>query len=101
MHPTGFVDPAAPNASTKVLCGEMMRGVGGLLLAPSGARFVNELQPRDKVVDAQAASGAQEFAIVLNEAMALEAGKHLELLEERVAEEHAASRAAKAGGRVE
>ena len=29
IHPTGFVDSTAPDASTKVLCGEMMRGVGG------------------------------------------------------------------------
>jgi len=49
VHPTGFVDPAEPEASTKVLCGEMMRGVGGLLVTPNGSRFVNELSPRDKV----------------------------------------------------
>ena len=79
VHPTGFVDPAEVGAPTKVLCGEMMRGVGGVLLRPNGARFVDELKPRDKVVDAQLGTGEREFAIVLNEPMALEAGKHVEL----------------------
>ena len=79
IHPTGFVDPTAPDASTKVLCGEMMRGVGGILLTSDGKRFVNELAPRDKVVDGQLKSGSKEFAIVLNQAMATEAGKHVEL----------------------
>ena len=50
IHPTGFLDPNHLEATTKVLCGEMMRGVGGLLLTPNGTRFVNELAPRDKVV---------------------------------------------------
>ena len=31
IHPTGFLDPTHLEATTKVLCGEMMRGVGGLL----------------------------------------------------------------------
>jgi succinate dehydrogenase/fumarate reductase flavoprotein subunit len=79
IHPTGFVDPAHPTASTKVLCGEMMRGVGGILLTPAGERFVNELAPRDKVVDGQIATGASEFVLVLNQPMATEAGRHVEL----------------------
>merc|ERR1719152_535699 len=79
VHPTGFVDPDDPDGSTKVLCGEMMRGVGGILLTPTGKRFVNELAPRDKVVEGELATGAAEFAIVLNRAMAEEAGKHVEL----------------------
>merc|ERR1719160_627891 len=83
VHPTGFVDPAAPDAPTKVLCGEMMRGVGGLLLTPNGTRFVNELAPRDKVVAAELATGASEFAIVLNSAASKEAGKHAELYERK------------------
>ena len=40
VHPTGFVDATGVGASTKVLCGEMMRGVGGVLLLPDGRRFV-------------------------------------------------------------
>ena len=75
VHPTGFIDPADPNSTTKTLCGEtmrgvggvltqrvptsvttfpnmageMMRGVGGILITPDGDRFVDELKPRDKV----------------------------------------------------
>eukprot|EP00965_Chrysotila_dentata_P263432 6214830-Pleurochrysis_carterae.AAC.2 len=79
IHPTGFVDPSDPDASTKVLCGEMIRGVGGILLTPDGTRFVNELSPRDKVVAAQLATGAAAFPILLNAAAAAEAGKHVEL----------------------
>ena len=79
MHPTGFVDPADADASTKVLCGEMMRGVGGILLTPGGSRFVNELAPRDAVVAAEAATGAAEFVLLLNGPAADEAGKHVEL----------------------
>jgi len=79
VHPTGFVDAAKPNASTKVLCGEMMRGVGGILLTPKGERFVNELAPRDKVVDGQLSTGHAEFVLLLNADMAAEAGRHVEL----------------------
>ena len=67
VHPTGFIDPLKPAAPTKTLCGEMMRGVGGILVAPDGRRFVNELAPRDKVVDGQLATGASEFALVLSQ----------------------------------
>ena len=83
IHPTGFLDPNHLEATTKVLCGEMMRGVGGLLLTPNGTRFVNELAPRDKVVAAELATGASEFAIVLNSAASKEAGKHAELYERK------------------
>ena len=79
VHPTGFVDPSDPNSSTKVLCGEMMRGVGGILLTPDGHRFVDELKPRDKVVSAEKESGASEFTLLLNDRAATEAGKHTEL----------------------
>jgi len=79
VHPTGFVDPTNTTCHTKVLCGEMMRGVGGILLTTSGERFVNELAPRDKVVAAERASGSSEFIIVLSSAMAVEAGRHVDL----------------------
>ena len=78
VHPTGFLDPADLAAPAKVLCGEMMRGVGGVLLSPEGRRFVDELRPRDKVVEAELATGASEFTLLLNGAMAAEAGRHLE-----------------------
>jgi len=77
IHPTGFLDPADLKASAKSLCGEMMRGVGGVLLRPDGARFVNELLPRDQVVAAELESGSSEFVLLLNQPMATEAGKHV------------------------
>lgn len=49
IHPTGFVDPATPGARLKFLAGEMLRGEGGILLSPSGSRFVNELDTRAAV----------------------------------------------------
>ncbi|KAI5286408.1 hypothetical protein KEM55_000316 [Ascosphaera atra] len=52
VHPTGFVDPKDPNAPTKILAAEMLRGEGGILLAGEGERFVDELTTRDKVTDA-------------------------------------------------
>jgi len=44
------VDRNDPNNSTKVLCGEIMRGVGGILITSEGKRFCNELGTRDYVV---------------------------------------------------
>lgn len=53
VHPTGFMKVSNPNENWKFLCGELMRGIGGILLSPvTGWRFVDELQPRDLVTDA-------------------------------------------------
>jgi succinate dehydrogenase/fumarate reductase flavoprotein subunit len=49
VHPTGLVDPKEPEAKVKFLAAEALRGVGGLLLDNTGARFVDELQHRDYV----------------------------------------------------
>jgi succinate dehydrogenase/fumarate reductase flavoprotein subunit len=49
VHPTGLVDPKEPDAKVKFLAAEALRGVGGLLLDNTGARFVDELQHRDYV----------------------------------------------------
>ena len=51
LHPTGFIDPASPNDTTKFLAPEALRGLGGILLNSEGERFVNELDLRSKVVD--------------------------------------------------
>ena len=48
IHPTGFVDPANPQACVKFLAAEMLRGEGGILLH-KGRRFVNELDTRERV----------------------------------------------------
>ena len=39
IHPTGWVDPKDPTNPSKVLAGELMRGVGGILLNRSGNRY--------------------------------------------------------------
>ncbi|GAB1317339.1 hypothetical protein MFIFM68171_07549 [Madurella fahalii] len=48
IHPTGFVDPAAPRAPVKFLAAEMLRGEGAVLLR-AGRRFVDELDTRERV----------------------------------------------------
>jgi flavocytochrome c len=49
VHPTGWVDPKNPNSTNKVLAGELLRGVGGILLNDDGSRFCNELGIRSYV----------------------------------------------------
>ena len=50
VHPTGFWEPGTTASSSVILAPEALRGVGGVLLRPSdGARFTNELGPRDEV----------------------------------------------------
>ncbi|KAF2680912.1 Flavocytochrome c [Lentithecium fluviatile CBS 122367] len=51
VHPTGFVDPAAPESPLKFLAAEVLRGEGGLLLL-DGKRFINELETRENVTNA-------------------------------------------------
>ena len=48
IHPTGFLDPAAPDAPVKFLAAEVLRGTGGVLLR-AGKRFVNEMETREVV----------------------------------------------------
>jgi FAD-dependent fumarate reductase len=51
VHPTGFVDPADPETQLKFLAAEVLRAEGGILLM-DGARFVNELDTRERVAAA-------------------------------------------------
>jgi len=51
IHPTGFVDPKEPNAKTKFLAPEALRGVGGIMINSNGERFVNELDLRSSIVE--------------------------------------------------
>ncbi|CAG9535721.1 unnamed protein product [Cercopithifilaria johnstoni] len=51
IHPTAFVDPKDPAATTKFLAAEALRGKGAILLNDKGERFVNELGRRDHVTD--------------------------------------------------
>lgn len=55
IHPTGFVqmkDETTITSKWKFLCGELIRGIGGILLSSvNGERFVNELTTRDKAAN--------------------------------------------------
>ncbi|ORY91221.1 FAD binding domain-containing protein [Syncephalastrum racemosum] len=74
IHPTGFVDPADPDASTKFLAPEALRAVGAILLNAHGRRFANELARRDVLARAiQEQQGA--VYLVMTDAMAEEFGK--------------------------
>lgn len=53
VHPTGFIqlkDATTKSSKWKFLCGEVIRGIGGILVSSrNGKRFVNELATRDEV----------------------------------------------------
>ncbi|KAJ3082834.1 hypothetical protein HK102_001436 [Quaeritorhiza haematococci] len=47
VHPTGFVDPAQPDAPVKILAPESLTAHGGVLVDPGTSKcFVNELETR-------------------------------------------------------
>ncbi|KAI9346010.1 NADH-dependent fumarate reductase [Zopfochytrium polystomum] len=53
LHPTGFVDPSAPDSTVKFLAPEYIRAHGAILLDPAApTRFVNELADRHTVSSA-------------------------------------------------
>jgi hypothetical protein len=52
VHPSGFIDPTSPQANSKFLAPEALRGSGGLLLDSMGERFANELGSRSYLADA-------------------------------------------------
>ncbi|GEQ69923.1 hypothetical protein JCM33374_g3599 [Metschnikowia sp. JCM 33374] len=70
VHPTGFIqlkDPSTITSKWKFLCGELIRGIGGILVSAStGKRFVNELTTRDDVTAAIMENcGKSHVAIVI------------------------------------
>merc|ERR1719443_2085093 len=85
LHPTGFVNPSKPTDHVKTLAAELLRGVGGLLLAKNGSRFFDELGTRQAVVNAElrAAEGSgdahRHFSLVLNAKAAAKADRHVTL----------------------
>jgi flavocytochrome c len=78
LHPTGLVDPKRPDAPTKFLGPEALRGAGGVLVNARGRRFVDELGLRSAVtaaITAQAdeypgSEGSRVAYCVLNDAAA-------------------------------
>jgi len=93
IHPTGWVDPADPANTEKVLAAELMRGVGGVLLNGDGKRFCNELGTRAYVTDRMLRQDPQyndtrvwdvhgvvpTFSLVLAGSAAEEGKKHVDL----------------------
>ncbi|KAI6243830.1 FAD-binding-2 domain-containing protein [Aphelenchoides fujianensis] len=47
VHPTAFIDPKQPDAQTKFLAAEALRGKGAIVVNERGRRFANELGRRD------------------------------------------------------
>lgn len=93
VHPTGWIDPVNPNATTKILAAELMRGVGGILLNEEGSRFCNELGTRAYVTTQMlshdpkfAKSGKWDanatiptFYLILSSSAAADGKKHVDL----------------------
>lgn len=92
IHPTGWVDPADPNNRNKILAGELMRGVGGILVNSEGKRFCNELGTRayvtDKMLEHDAhyaetkqwnqSNESPTFFLILSSSAAQDAKKHVD-----------------------
>jgi flavocytochrome c len=80
IHPTGFVDPADPSNPSKILCAEVMRGIGGILLS-RGTRFCNELGNRDyvtkKMMEQKNMTRDTKFYLLLSSAAAKKAEEHV------------------------
>ncbi|KAH7709723.1 Protein F48E8.3 [Aphelenchoides avenae] len=51
VHPTAFIDPKDPTATTKFLAAEALRGKGAILVNQKGERFGNELGRRDYLTE--------------------------------------------------
>ncbi|KAJ9468581.1 Fumarate reductase [Diplonema papillatum] len=85
VHPTGFVDPAHPDADTKTLCAELLRGSGGLLLLRNGSRFVDELGTRQHVSAAMMAADPESlaFTILLHSSAAAASMTHVPMYESK------------------
>jgi flavocytochrome c len=78
IHPTGFVDPAAPDAHEKTLAAECLRAAGGLLLNVHGHRFTNELGHRDDVTSAENGQKGK-IRLVLNDIAREEVAPHVRM----------------------
>eukprot|EP00301_Raphidiophrys_heterophryoidea_P021233 c5720_g1_i1.p1 GENE.c5720_g1_i1~~c5720_g1_i1.p1 ORF type:complete len:697 (+),score=184.63 c5720_g1_i1:59-2092(+) len=88
VHPTGFIDPEDELSMTKVLCAEILRGVGGLLFNINGSRFCDELGNRGYVTARISEQPRRNLSIaeaflILNQKAALEADKHVPMYEKK------------------
>jgi len=78
VHPTGFIDPAKPDAREKTLAAECLRAAGALLINEKGHRFTNELGHRDDVTAAER-SQPGKIRLVLNTVAVKEVEPHVRM----------------------
>merc|ERR1712130_563092 len=78
VHPTGFIDPAEPDAREKTLAAECLRASGALLLNQDGHRFVNELGHRDDVTSAERGQKGK-IRLILNPVAVAEVEPHVRM----------------------
>ena len=70
VHPTGFSDAPKGFADkgkdrSLVLCAEIVRGAGGVILDRDGHRFIDELETRKTVVEAMRSRPGDKFIIAV------------------------------------
>lgn len=78
VHPTGFIDPNDQNNRTKILCGEVLRGVGAILLDTQFKRFCNELDTRQNIVNNMNSYNDKRFIILLSDESADKISSHIQ-----------------------
>lgn len=83
VHPTGIVDPREPEAKTKWLAAEALRGHGGILLDREGSRFANELGKRDYVSGRMWHNNKAPYRLILNTAASNEIAWHCKHYKDR------------------
>ena len=78
VHPTGFIDPNDQYNRTKILCGEVLRGVGAILLDTQFKRFCNELDTRQNIVNSMNSYNDKRFIILLSDESANQISSHIQ-----------------------
>lgn len=78
VHPTGFIDPNDQYNRTKILCGEVLRGVGAILLDTQFKRFCNELDTRQNIVNRMNSYNDKQFIILLSDESADKISSHIQ-----------------------
>jgi flavocytochrome c len=82
VHPTSLVQKSNPNAKTKFLAAEALRGAGGIMLDANGNRFCDELGRRD-YVSGEMQKNKQPFHLILNSKSSNEIIWHCKHYEQR------------------
>lgn len=88
VHPTGLVNPADPDNRTKLLCAEMLRGEGGIIVDRDGNRFCNDIGKRDYVTGMMWSHNKPPYRILLNKKASSQAAWHCEHYKSRRVMKH-------------